>query len=129
MITFGRREHGIGARRHGEHNQLAVVAGYAWKGLDSVWLYLACGTLPSGLLRYAGRTELRFSSCTQKRTFCQRVLRIRAVRHHPMVASPLPAQLTCLAPGLLAQVTHQGWTDMGTMVAPTFEQFVDREIA
>lgn len=115
------------SRRHRTtQQQLAVVAGYAWnRGQLSAQVYLACGTMPSGLLRYAGRAELVFASMKEKRVFARRVAEIRITEHHPLIASPLPSGIVCVAPRLLAQVTHSGWTACGLMRHILVQEFLD----
>ena len=127
MTIFGGRGHDVRSRRHRTtQDQLAVVAGYSWnRGHPSALIYLACGTMPSGLLRYAGRAEVQFASLEEKRAFGRRVADIRVKAHHPLIASPLPGTIVWLAPRLLAQVTHHGWTPGGLMRQVLVHEFVD----
>lgn len=118
MSLYGGRGHDVrrrGGSAGGQH-QLAVVAGYQWesKALQA-HVYLACGMVPSGLLRYAGRTTIEFSTEAEKRAFARQMHAMRLAAHHPLIASPLPAHMVCVAPRLLADVSHQGWTSGGLM--------------
>jgi len=111
-------------RHVGGQHQLAVVAGYSWKPHTlQVYIYLACGTMPSGLLRYSGKTILQFSSEAERRAFARRVQAIRLPRRHPLLASPLPLRMVPVAPRLLAVVTHHGWSEGGLMHGIEIEGF------
>ncbi len=117
------RERGAGAggrpRLLTGQRQLAVVAGYSWEPNSlRVQLYLACGTLPSGRLRYSGRTALDLGTTAAKREFAARVRPLRAGAHHQGIASPLPPHIVPLAPRLLADVAHEGWSPAGLMRHP-----------
>ena len=118
MSLYGSRGHDVRRRmRHtGSQHQLAVVAGYAWKSNSlEADIYLACGTMPSGLLRYSGKTVLEFKSESERRAFAKQVHAMRLDRRHPLLASPLPYRMVPIAPQLLADVSHHGWTEGGLM--------------
>ena len=118
MSLYGSRGHDVRRRMHhaGSQHQLAVVAGYAWKSNSlQADIYLACGTMPSGLLRYSGKAVLEFKNEAERRAFANKVHSIRLDRRHPLLASPLPCRMVPIAPQLLADVSHHGWTEGGLM--------------
>jgi len=118
MSLYGSRGHDVHHRmRHaGVQHQLAVVAGYAWKANSlQADIFLACGTMPSGLLRYSGKVVLEFRSEAERRAFAKRVHSLRLERRHPLLTSPLPCGMVPIAPQLLADVSHHGWTEGGLM--------------
>ncbi len=118
MSLYGGRGHDVRRRTGsaGSQRQVAVVAGFAWEQNSlQAQVYLACGMVPSGLLRYAGKTRITFESAEDKKAFARRVQPLKLGSHHPLIASPLPGRMLWLAPRLLAEVAHRGWTDAGLM--------------
>ena len=118
MSLYGSKSHDVRCRmRHaGGRHQLAVVAGYAWTPNSlKADIYLACGMMPSGLLRYSGKTVLEFKNQAERRAFAKKVHAMRLERRHPLLASPLPCRMVPIAPQLLADVSHHGWTEGGLM--------------
>jgi hypothetical protein len=118
MSLYGSRGHDVRRRMHptGCQHQLAVVAGYAWRPNSlQADIFLACGTMPSGLLRYSGKTVLEFKDVSERRAFAKQVQSLRLAQRHPLLASPIPSRMVPIAPHLLADVSHHGWTAGGLM--------------
>ena len=118
MSLYGSRGHDVRRRMRqtGGQHQLAVVAGYAWKPNSlQADIFLACGTMPSGLLRYSGKTVLEFKNEAERQAFAKQVQAMRLARRHPLLASPIPSRMVPIAPQLLADVSHHGWTAGGLM--------------
>ena len=86
MSLYGGRGHDV-RRRSGSagcQQQAAVVAGYSWERNSlQAHIYLACGMVPSGLLRYAGKTTVEFKSVEEKKAFARLVHPLRLGSHHP----------------------------------------------
>lgn len=115
-------------RGQGTQHQLAVVAGYSWEANSlRAHVYLACGMLPSGMLRYSGRTTVTFANREEKQAFARRMHVLRVGTHHAMVASPLPPHVVLVLPSLLAEVVHDGWTTAGLMRQPQLRALRERD--
>jgi hypothetical protein len=126
MSLYGSRSHDIRRRTGGGHSQhqLAVVAGYSWKPhAPQAYVYLACGTMPSGLLRYSGKTVISFSSDLERHDFALKVHSMRLATRHPLFTSPMPECMVPIAPILLVEVSHHGWSEAGLMRDIAVERF------
>jgi hypothetical protein len=121
----GSRSHDIRRRMSGGYQQqLAVVAGYSWKPHSGeAFVYLACGMMPSGLLRYSGKTVISFSNDAERHEFAVKVHAMRLARRHPLFASPMPERMIPITPILLAEVRHHGWSEGGLMRDVAIERF------
>jgi hypothetical protein len=97
--------------------QVCVVVGYAELPCGTTALHLACGKVPDYTLRYAGSVHLPSQSTRTRTALVKGLKALHAPAHPPGVQSPLPEGIQLVAPAVLVEVTHRGWSAGGRMCA------------